>query len=94
MITKRTYSSITVAIAVGLAFQVAALAQENLLNGEDAHTEFRFGLFTDNADGNQDWAREYDGRRFDVWSLERLGSYGYNGPYQYWMEARDSSCRR
>jgi len=74
-------------LMVGIASP--SLGQTDLLTGEQTQTDLGFGLYIDDATGNQDWIREFDGRRFNVWGLESFSSYGYSGSRQYWFEARD-----
>jgi len=80
---------VLVLLPVMVAIASPALGQTDLLTGEQAQTELSFGLYIDDATGNQDWIREFDGRKFNVWGLESLNSYGYSGSRQYWFEARD-----
>ena len=67
----------------------AVLAQTSLTSGEQGFSDIRLGIYTRTSDGNLDWAREFDGRNFDSFGIERLQSYGFSGPTQYWLDARD-----
>jgi hypothetical protein len=67
----------------------AAFAQADLTTGEQTLGEIRLGIYTHTSDGNQDWVREFDGRSFGIFGIEQLNSYGFNGPTQYWLDARD-----
>ena len=67
----------------------AVFAQASLTSGEQGFSDIRLGIYSHASDGNQDWVREFDGRNFDSFGIERLQSYGFSGPTQYWLDARD-----
>ncbi len=72
-----------------LSIGPSALAQQvELVKDQQSRAEVTFGMYADDASGNQDYVREYDGRDFSGWGIEKLESSGYNGPYQYWLDAR------
>lgn len=80
----------TVLITTLITVMVSSVfGQTDLLTSRQAEGGVNLGLYTHDAVGNQDHVREYDGRNFDVWGIESLNSYGYDGPWQYWLNARD-----
>ncbi len=81
--------TIAIVLFVAVIICVPALGQSDLLKGQDERTEVGIGLYTHDQSGNQDTVREYDGRRFDLWGIESIDSYGYGGDFQYWLDARD-----
>lgn len=78
-------------VAVALAGLVPSIlcAQTDLRRGEDLRTDYRLAVYSKSSTGNQDWAREFDGRGFEVWGLEQFNAYGYTRGNQYWFDARD-----
>ncbi|MHB1189527.1 MAG: MtrB/PioB family outer membrane beta-barrel protein [Armatimonadota bacterium] len=79
-----------IVLLVAVAFTcMPAFGQVDLTNGQAGQSEIQIGMYSDSAEGNQDTVREYDGRQFNLWGLELLNSYGYDGPSQYWFTARD-----
>lgn len=76
-------------IALPFILSFNALGQQtDLVEGQQGSSEVTLGFYVDDAAGNQDWPREYDGRDFTGWGIERLEAYGFSGPYQSWIEAR------
>ena len=86
---RRTIWLIMLAAALVLVLGSAGFCQENLLKAQDSQQEMQVGSYIQEADGNQDWVREYDGRDFGVLGLEFYDTYGYQGNLQYWLTARD-----
>lgn len=78
-------------LALGLAIALCSPALgEDLLTAEDSVTEAVAGFYVTDADGNQDWVRQYDGRKFyQGYGLELFDTYGYSGPLQYSVWGRD-----
>jgi len=81
--------TLALALFAAVVICVPALGQTDLLKGQDERIEIGFGLYSRNQSGNQDTVREYDGRKFDLWGIESLNSYGYDGDSQYWLDARN-----
>jgi predicted porin len=75
-------------VLLALAFCSLANAQVDMKHGQDSDTQLRLGTYLHDADGNQDWVREYDGRSFGF-GLESLSSYGYSNSLAYWLEMTD-----
>lgn len=71
-----------------VALCTPVLAQD-MLTGEATRTEATISVFSQDPSGNQSWVREYDGRNFGSGSIELLNSMGYNGDFQYFLDARD-----
>ncbi len=78
-----------VAILLAIIGIPPAFAQISLATGTAGQTSWLSGIYSPSATGNQDRAREFDGRNFGLWGIEQLDSYGYGGPYQYWFGTRD-----
>ncbi|MDO8586801.1 MAG: MtrB/PioB family outer membrane beta-barrel protein [Armatimonadota bacterium] len=74
--------------AIALTTCVPAVAQVDMLNGQDDVTDLRMGVYHHDDSGNQSWVREYDGRLFDL-GIEQLDTYGYTGGLAYSLGIRD-----
>ena len=85
----RTIWLIMLVGALVLVLGSTGFCQESLLNAQDRQQEIQLGTYNQDAEGNQDWVREYDGRDFGVLGLELYDTYGYSGGLQYWLTARD-----
>jgi len=86
---KKVHCLTIAVLALIAAVRAPVLGQVELIKGQDARAEARIGLYVDDADNNQDWVREFDGRTFDLFGIELLNAYGYSGGTQYWLSARD-----
>lgn len=88
---KRRILVLAVAV-LPFSLSFAVLAQQtDLLNGEQRAAEVSVGFYVDDASGSQDWVREYDGRDFNGWGIEKLDATAHGGQYQMWLAARDLS---
>lgn len=67
----------------------ALAAQTDLTSGEQEQGYIRLGVYTREATGTESWVREFDGRDFGRYGIEELNTYGFSGPTQYWLDARD-----
>lgn len=72
-----------------ISISAAVSGQADLTTGEQLQSQIRLGIYTHASSGSQDWAREFDGREFNSFGIELFNSYGFNGPTQYWLDARD-----
>ncbi|MHB9037628.1 MAG: hypothetical protein ACYC64_13250 [Armatimonadota bacterium] len=84
----RFYPALMV-VALTAASGSAGLAQQSLLKTQDARYDMQVGVYHPNAEGNQDWVREYDGRDMNFLGFELFDTYGYKNGLQYWFNARD-----
>ncbi|MHB1455934.1 MAG: hypothetical protein ACYC0V_03360 [Armatimonadota bacterium] len=80
---------ITSAIIGLIALFVITSANADLLTDQDKKTEIQLGIYTSDSSGNQDFVRQYDGRKFNLWGVDGLSIYGYDRENQYWLEAND-----
>lgn len=67
----------------------APASAADIVTGTDEIVSALAGFYASDADANQDWVREYDGRKFRLAGIELLHLLGYKGPLQYRFEARD-----
>ena len=73
-----------------VALSAPALGELDMINGSDEDTSSTLSFYAQDPDGDQNWVREYDGRRFgNVFGIEDFFTLGYNGPYQYTFGLRD-----
>lgn len=81
-----------------LALLVAALAVvlcvpalgEDLRSAEGSVTEQIPAIYQSDEEGNMDWVREYDGRKFNhFFGTDLFNNYGYAGPLQWSVLTRD-----
>lgn len=72
-----------------VALAITTFAYADILAGQDNKADIQLGIYASDSDGNQDFVRQYDGRRFDLWGIEELNLYGYDGDNQYWIKASD-----
>ena len=91
---KKTLSQFAkISLVVILTLSLSAPVWADLLTGEDSSMDAQLGGYVQDATGNQDWVREFDGRDFRGAAVEALNLSGYNGPYQYSLEAGDLGRR-
>ena len=62
-------------IAVVAAVCGPALGEDMLRDAEDARYNSQVGVFHQDASGNQDWVREYDGRDFEFLDFGKDGKW-------------------